>query len=62
MGQVRVAICSTYRTDLLGRAFQPLPPTAAKSGAGGEIRTLKDLFLRQAAIPIRARLTNLTHR
>ena len=26
-----------------------------KSGASGEIRTLKHLFLRQAAIPIRAR-------
>jgi hypothetical protein len=30
-------------------------PSSKKSGASGEIRTLKHLFLRQAAIPIRAR-------
>ena len=32
-----------------------------KSGASGEIRTLKHLFLRQAAIPVRARW-HLVHR
>src|SRR5215510_3092800 len=32
-----------------------------KSGASGEIRTLKHLFLRQAAIPIRARW-HMVHR
>jgi hypothetical protein len=36
-------------------------PTARKSGASGEIRTLKHMFLRQAAIPIRARW-HLVHR
>src|SRR5579864_1808970 len=37
----------------------PLPEK--RSGASGEIRTLKHLFLRQAAIPIRARW-HLVHR
>src|SRR5262249_58998315 len=32
-----------------------------KSGASGEIRTLKHLFLRQAAIPVRARW-HMVHR
>src|SRR5215470_9085615 len=36
-----------------------IPPE--KSGASGEIRTLKHLFLRQAAIPIRARW-HMVHR
>jgi hypothetical protein len=36
-------------------------PTVGKIGASGEIRTLKHLFLRQAAIPIRARW-HMVHR
>ncbi len=36
-------------------------PSSRKSGASGEIRTLKHLLLRQAAIPIRTRW-HLVHR
>src|SRR5947199_8974861 len=46
-------------TGVVGRA--PAVSPKEKSGASGEIRTLKHLFLRQAAIPIRTRW-HLVHR
>jgi hypothetical protein len=46
---------------LNGHALQQLSRPCGKSGASGEIRTLKRRFLRQAAIPIRARW-HLVHR
>ena len=45
----------------MGHPFQQLPSDCVESGASGEIRTLKHLFLRQAAIPIRARW-HMVHR
>ena len=50
-----VGIHTIPPTIKLGIADACQPYRRKKSGASGEIRTLKHLFLRQAAIPIRAR-------
>ena len=56
-----VGIHTIPPTIKLGIADACQPYRRKKTGASGEIRTLKHLFLRQAAIPIRARW-HMVHR